>query len=362
MRYYFYFLDLLPYFIIAVLLIICLLSKSLKENVKSKIVFISLMLFSVLRYDVGWDYYMYKYQIITGDTGRYELLSKFVFDLGRDISFYPIVFIFFGFFTLYYTKLTIDRYSKNVVLSWIIFYGLPFLFMASLSTIRQSLATAIIFYSVNFALKKQYYKFIFFILTAYFFHSSAVIGLLLYPLVHYKIRKSTLFVLLISSLLLDNFFGDYLKNIIYDTINGSSNLTFYIDNPNEEYQMIKLKILLNIICLVSLAFYNKIIFKSDLSEKFLTISTFGVIFFNSFIFEPNSAYRIGAFFMQFWVLLIPDYIFKFRERSKVREILIASFFIFFNSVMLWLLIIAYLNEELEKIGVLPYDFWFNNLN
>lgn len=83
--------------------------------------------------------------------------------------------------------------SENAMLTIAIFIissNFPILF----SGLRQSIALAVVAISYKYIKEKKLWKFLLLILLAFFFHKSALVALLLYPMYHMKITKPKLFV------------------------------------------------------------------------------------------------------------------------------------------------------------------------
>lgn len=354
------FFDLYPYLIISVALLMCS-TKYIKNG--SKIIFILLILITCLRYNVGWDYFAYV-DIIKGNiasiiNSRYEPLSLLVLLCAKYLNFYPLVFVFFGYFTLKLTQLIITKYSEDPVISWVVFYSLPLFYFASLSTLRQSLATAFILLSYNYIINKRTILFLFLIVIASLFHVSAIAGLLLHPLAKIPITLKLNWILFGLSFLL----SPILENLILNINIGFPLLTtfkYYI-NANTTGST-TLQYLYYTIGVINLLFYKKLTEKSETNKLLITITTVGISIYNLLIFEPVSAARISAFFLIFWILIIPHYasLFKEWQRQFVR-FSVSFLFILISFVYLNIYITAYHNKVNEKISFLPYRVWINNL-
>ncbi len=360
MKYEFSFVDLWPYLIIALIFTACYLKKS--ENT-SKIIYITLFAFCALRFDVGWDYTSYVDQIKKGYTGdidnRIELFSKYVFSIGSYLKFYPIVFIIFAFLTLKITSLAINKYSVNPLLSWLVFYSMPLFFFASLSTLRQSVATAIIFYSYRYATEKKYLLFFITILIACLFHISAIAGVLILPLILVPIGKKGNMLLFFSSFFIAKLLFIILNNMVLG-FNFYSRILFYINN--ETYKSTILQYLYFSIGILNFFFYNRLIKADTRNKELITMSNFGLVLFNILSFEPVSAGRISAFYLIFWVFLIPYYAHFFTPRSaKYVNHIIFIGFVALSFFYLSIYITSYNNGILSKVSFLPYKFWFFHL-
>lgn len=358
MSYKFSFIDLWPYLIIFMVFLLCIPFMK-RERTNSAIVFYLLMAFTVLRYNVGWDYEMYVQDIKYNTLERYELLSKLIFSFTHSIGFFPAAFMIFGFLILFLTKKIIDQYSINTLLSWAVFYAYPQFFFASLSTLRQSLAGALIFYAYRFCAEKRIIPFLICIAAASMFHSSGVLGLLLYPLVNLKFNRTVNIIVFVSSF----FVSEIIKNFVFPLIasqNFNDQVKFYIEMNSKAPTL--LPFIIYTICAVNLVFYKKLVELNPTNKTYIFVTTFGTALYNILLFEPNSALRISSFFLIFWVFLFPYYgLLVNKKVYKLNSALLILLWFLISFSFLAIYVINYENEVLEKISFLPYKFWFNNL-
>lgn len=356
--YYFSVFDLLPYFLLTVSLFFCLLSP-LSRKAQSNMCFWILFLFMFFRYRVGWDYEMYEYDMLHDNLHRYDLLSKYILKLGYWTQFPPLSFGIFGFFTLYFFKKVADKLSLNPTMTWIAFFGLSFLFPASLSTLRQSLATSLLIYSVIYLQNKKILIYLLITAVASLIHSSAAAGIILLPLYIMKISRWVLAILVVASFFASSFLESWLVPILYKYFDSSNNLIFYLNNPQPASPLIYLLFLIFVV--FNLIFYNKLAGINKLNTVFIKISTIGFVIYNVLIFETNTAFRVGGIFMSFWVFIVPSYGQVFTNKSKIIDRVVACLFfvLFFTFVMKE--VNAYQEGTLEKNSYLPYRFWFLNM-
>jgi len=360
MNYIFSYLDLWPYFLIIVVFILCFI---FKPKYSSTIIFITLFLFCALRYDIGWDYTNYVSIIKNENAGAFEqnygYFSTLFFSIGRILNFYPIVFILFAFLILKTVELTIKKHSSDSILSWLVFYSMPIFFFASLSTLRQSLATFILFYSYHFVKEKKYLLFFTAIIVASLFHTSALAGILILPIVLFPQSRLSNATFLLISFFISAFLYDFLISLNLES-DAYSKLIYYINTETAKPTI--LQYLFYIIGISNLIFYNRLVKINPNNKALITLSTFGLIIFNILSFEPVSQSRISTFFFVFWILLIPDYCKLFTIRSaRIANSIIITCFIALSFFYLSIYINAYNTGILEKISFLPYKFWFNNL-
>ena len=356
-NYIFHWIDLWPYFII----VLALFFIPSRFKYVSLSYFVLLLLFSVFRYDVGWDYLPYWEEISDlnldlSDT-RYEPLSKVVIFCSVLLKFIPLVFIFYSSLTLYLVYKSIRRFSLNYKISWLIYISMPLFFMASLSTIRQSLSLAILLFSFRYIIEKKYIVFLFLVLLSGLFHFSGFLGILFWPIFSADFSKKSLwalylfsffglfFVFFVSSL---DFLQNYELTLRYYTFYVSAGLHKSTTLPFIYYG----------IQFVVLSFYDRLVKISAINKHYIAVTTFGIVIYNLFSFEQVTASRLSAFFLIFWILLLPSLVKLFNKRE---EILIDNFFVFFFTSIfcfyIYIYINAYENGVLEKISYLPYKTW-----
>lgn len=356
-KYIFSFVDLWPYFLFFILFIFLSNFKLKRTNL---LIFLCFLAFTCLRYDVGWDYIEYV-ALIESNTieileSRFEPLSKIVFLVSSYINFFPLAFIFFSFTTLYLVYLFIKYYSNDKLLSWLVYYSMPLFFFASLSTIRQSIAMSVLLFSFRYLDQRRNCLFIFSIILASCFHISAVLGIFLFILYNYPLKKHFgIFLVLISF-----FFSAYLKSYIIDF--ESSNILlnrfilFYVGSEIPPPSI--LQYLYFFLVFITYLLYDKLVSINKNNIKFISFIYFGIIIYNILSFEPVSALRISAFFLIYWVVVIPDFI---RIHSLSNQIILRNFVILFYLSMsffyLFLNIDAYRTNNQSKISFLPYKTW-----
>ncbi|WP_195760023.1 EpsG family protein [Flavobacterium sp. LC2016-23] len=321
----------------------------------------TLFIFCALRYDVGWDYMSYIEDLDTGFDelldSRYEFLSKCVFLLGSFLNFYPLVFIIFAYLTLKIVYDGIKQYSINPLLSWVVYYSMPLFFFSALSTIRQSLATVIVFYSYRFAKEKKYLFFLLTIFIGSLFHISSIIGLLILPLVLWPLNRTKNIIFFISSFFISTLLYNYLINLNAG-ISSLTRLQSYILN-DENVKPNMITYLYYAIGLFNLLFYEKLVSFNARNKDFITLFNFGLIMLNLLSFEPISSLRISAFFMLYLIYLVPYYVKFFISSDRmIVQFSIITGFLLLSFFYIYLYIKSYNEFLLAKTSFVPYKFWF----
>lgn len=356
-NYIFSVFDLWPYVLIFFLFIFFSIFKFKHTNLFFLVFF---LIFTCLRYDVGWDYIEY-IELLESNTSeilesRFEPLSKLVFLISKYLNFFPLTFIFFSTVTLYLVYLFIKNYSKDKLLSWLVYYSMPLFFFASLSTIRQSIATSIILYSFRFLDEKKTFLFVVSIFVATCFHISAILGIFLFVLYRYPLQKNVGILFVAISFFFANYLKTYLLNLETSNILFNRFILFYVGSEIPPPSI--LQYLYFFLVFITYLLYDKLVQFNIRNIKYISFIFFGIIIFNIFSFEPVSALRISAFFLIFWVVIIPDLT---KLYSSAINSIARGFIICFSLAMtffyLFLNINAYSMNTQSKISFLPYKTW-----
>ena len=320
-----------------IIFFLCLFSiLRIKESQKKiSLSILIVVLFSTLRYGIGYDYYGYYNDIVKLDDfilSRYEPIPKLFMQLAHWLGIPEIFFFLSSLFISYFFFKGIQK-SKYINDSIIFYICFPLLFMDHLGIIRQGMATAVIFYAIT-SLKGQYFKQVFFIFIAILCHKSAFSAFaLLLPL--QKLNRLTLIALFISSFIIgDNFvtlFSDLVQSL---PVILSSKYNEYIE-MNEQLEGNKMRYLLYIITFLSLLFYKKLINLSEDNKYFIALLVIGCSIYVIFInINTSIAKRIAMFFFSSSIIVIP----YFRKIAKVPSnmynlflVLLMSFSIYVSS-------------------------------
>ncbi|WPL42904.1 EpsG family protein [Priestia megaterium] len=242
------------YTIIALYYIVCMLFEKILEkqiNRKMWLVFLLLPLFfmAALRAPtVGTDTlnYYQSYLIISQESFfsesasrmeiGYVMLARLLSTLGLDFLGFQIVttaFIFFSFGKF------ILKYSKNIAFS-VYFFVASRMFFATMNISRQYIAVAILLLSVEFIKKRQFLKFFLIVLLASLFHTTAIVFLVIYPIVQLRLnfKKTIVFISLgiVSGILFDyivqlfiNITGRYQEYLAGGYFNFEGNVAIYFN-------------------------------------------------------------------------------------------------------------------------------------
>lgn len=148
------------------------------------------LFFSVLvgiRYDVGTDQLHYLVVYESGFTdARYEPLFNLVISACQAAHLHSS--FFFGIIaliqiTFFYLAFKEEKYLYPFLAIFIFTSGL---FGSWTNTLRQDVAGCIWVFAINYIYKKDYKRYLFWCIVAFFFHRSAIILIVLYPLLRIK--------------------------------------------------------------------------------------------------------------------------------------------------------------------------------
>lgn len=202
----------LPYILILFVLALFSFGEMFKSSKEQKcfcffVSFLLLSLFSGLRYDVGMDYSSYE-ELYHNSLNK---LNPEIKELGWRYFFYwfrnmgvpfSVIIFLISLSTLSAAFLFIKKYSPYPFLSILIFYCFAQYYTYTFNVMRQCLATYIFLASLEYIQNRCFWKYLILIgLTSFFIHTSAIILLPLYFLLH---RSYSLFlkIFLISIVLI----------------------------------------------------------------------------------------------------------------------------------------------------------------
>jgi hypothetical protein len=314
-----------------------------------RLTFIIIFLFSALRFDVGYDF-MYYQTILDKSIKHYnnmfdrlEYFNKIIINFSQDINFLQLYFIATSFLIVFLIYKTLKLYSKDFVISTLVFLSFPIFYFNSFSIIRQFVAISIVFYSFKFVKSKKLFPFLASIFIAFFFHKSAVIALPIYWIYGLKLKNIHFIIIY--------FVGLFSSEIAYYAVK-------YII---PEYMIYlekrigvggdKLLIVFQIIGFFLLFLVNKK--KGDKNYNFYITSFFiGLFIWSSLAPYGHAGFRGGLYFIIFFILLLPEVFELIKERKLLRQTTYVMCFVFYLFT-LWLG-----TQNPHKDPNIPYRIYF----
>jgi len=218
----------------------------------------------------------------------YIILNKLIGYFSKDPQIFIFIYSLISFIPIFYF---ISQKSNNPLFSILVYMGLP-CFVAHFSTLRQILAIGICVLSIKFIEEKQLAKFIFVVLLASTFHSSAILFLIAYPAYRIRIplplRIASVFaipIIFVFRIPLFNILSKILKDNAVAKDNGSINLF----------------LILVVIYMFCILFFNTADKKINGYLNLFYICCCCQIFGNIYM----TATRVAWFFMTSLIILLP---------------------------------------------------------
>ena len=330
------------YNIIYILILILTIVSLLKRNKKSqKLVyyFITFLLFilSFIRWETGtdWENYFNTFKYATSITNIIaveEIGFRFLNFIIRSISENYTIFLFFTSIILYSFKYPI-LYKLSEIPILTIFMTVS-LYLGDIFYVRQAIAGAIILFSLKYIFRKEFFKFLIFIIMSTLIHNTAIIFLPAYYIINYiNFNKKKYIIFFILSIAVSMFIQDILVKLsLFFPDNYSNRINYYLlqlnNNFNYKNGTDKIKILisasLNRIFLLSV-FYS---FRKKVSDKIIKL--FELYYFGSLlfiIFTPLS-FTFGriVYYYDLIQLLIYPSLYKYINNKYNKLIFLILFF------------------------------------
>jgi hypothetical protein len=293
-----------------------------KFNLMMYISIIVIILFSAIRYDVGWDYMAYYETIelnrITNILLNHEYITIFLINIARKVGFPQLYFIINSVITISFITITIKRYSKDYWVSIFFFVTFPLFYLNSLSVIRNFTAIAIIFYGIKYIENKKIFKYLLLVIVASFIHKSAIIAIAFYLVRNFKFKRDVYMALILITPLISNL----LSFIIITFLPAYSVYTNVVTTQQGTKA---------ILIIVFVAFAT-IILKDRLSQQtenfniYFNIYFIGVCIYLSFYRQGTLGHRLSLYGTIFSLIIIPE-ILKLFKKKWDRIIIKALFYL-----------------------------------
>ena len=246
-----------------------------------------------------------------------------------------------AFITLLGQYIFIKKYSKNYLVTLVLFIGLNF-FNYHYILFRQEIALAIVLFSIRYIEKQKLVKFILCIIIAMLFHQSALVFVLIYIVSKIESTKEIRIYFIPVFMIIFTLRG-FLGNLIY-----ISSYTEYVGNTqtSDGYTMLFLLMGIYIAILVlEYIFFNKEKNKISKTENiFYWMYTLAIIF-QILATTQSLVARIVLYFSLSLIILLPNIIEKIENKKLV---------VLINFILVVLIMVfSFTNEPLE-----PYKLYF----
>lgn len=320
------------------------------------ILFFSLMF--GMRYNVGTDHlsYLYAYLNDSVEVSRFEPLFRWITNYCVHLSIHPVIyfsiwaFVQITFFLLAFKN---ELYLLPLLIFFLFFNGEYFFWM---NGIRQALAMCIWVYSIKYIYTKKIWRYILWCGVAFLFHKSAIILILLYPIL--KEGKGVFkniplqLILFVSVIVIRNMFEPFILNFVnlieaFKTLLGgyeSYTMDAMLEETKGEVEGTGLAFIFKTIVWIMIVLYSNRI-KSFYNSK--KINIFYFLFFIGILFEyaiPSGAVALTRPFRYLYVFktVMLAYFVYYLLQDKTHK---------YNKLLAYLIIVAF-------IGI----FYLNQIN
>jgi len=317
--------------------------------------FLMLLLFGVLRFDVGTDFMPYYRFFNSGSyfDGRFEIgYSTLNYLTAQVFSSSQAIFIVTHTIIMVLAYLSINKYSLDKKFS-ILLFVFGFFFFDAMNGIRQYIAVLICLYGHGYLLDRKMTKFIITTMIATTFHYSALITLILIPLRKYKLTKWNVGFMYVAVLLFNIFYQPIINYIfkIIDLIPYMPRYSIYqtylandVDVTSKPYDFIVYSLILILSYLAS-----KNISGRNTHYNLYFNSLVVSIFLKGIALKFNFIDRVGIYFSIYIILFIPIIFeaLKSKEKKVIKCVLIVLFAVY-----------CFVRIRSGQAGVIEYNFFF----
>lgn len=305
-------------FVIIILLFKGIAKIQLQRLFLEEIIFVLLVFFSGLRYNVGVDYPVYTdifndpYSVHTiGVEPIWLWINGILRTLGfkeRGFFFLTSLIIVWGYYR------GIRKMSPDFYVSILLFLVCGFYFEAT-NIIRQYVAASVLFLGFTYFLQGKLKIFLWYATVAILFHYSV---LLILPIVFFSRFKYPVG-LWIGILLFSFAFGSYLMDLIVGKVMPSlaeiSKYQYNVDDFDSGVSSGLLQVFYNLLGLFLLLLYPRFLKKNPTVGILLNMTLIGIVFYNTFyLFMP--ARRLYLYFFPYLIILFPYYLGLFSRISR----------------------------------------------
>ncbi|MCV9931267.1 EpsG family protein [Flavobacterium sp. LS1R47] len=344
------------FYILLLLIVLVLFFFSSKYPNKEKNISLILLVIFVLiggfRDRIGWDYNNYTNWYLNGtrdnglEFGFLAIMKAFRY-LNLDHKF---LFFFFSFFTYLFAYLGIRKYTKKSSLPLVLYFLIPVLFLYSFTYMRQFLSVTISFYAFSFLLDKKYLKYFLLMGLATSIHYSCLIPLVVFLILfkwgqYIKIRY--LYVVMGLSFIISQIGIIHLLSFFL----RDSHYLFYVSSKFAIPVPLMKLLLLNVMGLIVLWYYDKYGFQL-LHQKYLLLAYICSVIFVNIFSESSELTRIYIYFRIFEIVLVSEVI---RSALVNKKLWLISFACCFYIFPFFRAIIIDSKEQPQKeLKLVPY--------
>lgn len=327
---------------ITFIMILCFFSK---KDCIFRITYILLILFSALRFDVGYDYSSY-YNLASGQAPKYsveriEILYRKLIELSIYLKKPQILFIITSFLTLFLIYKSLFHYEKRGLAT---FFYVGLFYLTTLTAQRYMLAYSVVLYSYKYIKSKEFFKYLFGVMIATLIHKMAIIGIFFYFIKEISFNIKKIIILITIIFLSRNFFAKLISYTSYQKYLTSS--------TSVGTKLIIIYFILGI----SLFFLRNKLEKLNIENRGLVNNYILGMTMNYLFFDYASAgLRLGFLGYIFFIYLVSDFIKIFTEKSGI----FISCIIYLFSLALFLITVYFGDRNPNKKIYTPYKIFIN---
>ena len=268
------------------------------------------------------------------------LLTKFISLFTHDIQVFLGIIAILQFIPVGYL---IGKYSRNVVLSYIIFGCIGF-YVLYFSGLRQALAISFLMLAFDQLYQKRYGWFVFITLLASSLHQSALLFLVMWPLSLINLTSTAALVFVVIMGALMPFYQKFIPILM--VLFNATRYNGYIENGG---QAITMFLVYSVFLLIS--FLNRS--RDRLINMLRVFILVGVVGQSLGSLSAGAITRIGSYFNVYLILLLPETVISFKKNDRVivncvSVILLCVFFVLTTP------------EGLTSLNVNPYSFFWES--
>lgn len=356
--------------------IFCFHKPSKKKNLIFIIIsFTQLLIVSILRYQIGYDYNMYAVGFRFMQEDGFAIMSYkdwetgFVFISKLLGLIFPNFLYYIGFFAVVTLVSAAVFIYKNSEVPWIstVLYVNVFLFFMTMNFIRQAVALSLVMLAWHFIKRNKFWPFLIIILIASLFHQTVLIMIPLYFMVKMKVGLKELIVyayLLLWFYISSTGFINIITSFFHEEYSGS---VFITKGISLVYAILPVVITIIAFFLSKASSLNLTTENKYLINFTLITSLFSITSSRHSIIE-----RLSFYTLIFMVLLVPVMYKSIRQNGFSFEITASKTIAVKTEkqkkiasvvVLLVILTVSYLSFYYglseNAHGVVPYTTWIN---
>lgn len=233
----------------------------------------------------------------------------------------------------------IYKYSKIPFLSFIIFFSLNY-FAMEFTLLKHCIALSILILSYDYIVKKDFKRFVLVVILAAFFHRTAIIFLIVYPLGNLKTGYKNISAIVIS-LFASVAIGKDILNVLILAIN-INHYTKYINADSNTLTFFFLNLFIYLFVIIFFKKYKK----ENEYNRLMNIFTIGICI-STFATTIGESLRMSTYFTIYSLILLPNAINVITQRVNKDIIII---------LLSFLLIMYFFLFTMNNNMIYPYIF------